>query len=73
MPKQTPSNTPTLTCAQCGAPAPAHITLAANNEGEVYVMNVDVWPTYFWDTLTQRDEFCSAACVLSWLSPNKLS
>lgn len=66
--KKPPHNTAILTCVQCGATAPAHVTLAANHAGEVYVMAVDEWPTYYWDTLGHRDEFCSAACVCTWLT-----
>lgn len=67
-PKRSPHNKATLMCVNCGEPAPAHITLAANNEGEIHLLNVDEWPTYYWDTLGHRDEFCSAACVLHWLT-----
>ena len=63
-----PNNMPTFTCVQCGAPAPPHVTLAANDAGEVHEVAVDTWGTYFWDTLSHRDEFCSATCVTHWLT-----
>lgn len=58
-------------CAQCKSQIPPHITLACNDAGDVHVVAVDVWPTYFWDTLNQRDEFCSAACVLNYVKQSK--
>ena len=71
MPKPLPSNSPTFVCAHCKCKISPNVTLACNDAGEVYVMNVDTWPTYFWDTLLHRDEFCSAACVLTFLQKPK--
>lgn len=60
-------NIPTFTCVQCGAPAPPNERWANNNEGEIFLTEVDVWCTYYLDVANLRIEFCGAACSTNWL------
>jgi hypothetical protein len=68
MSKTQPSNFPRMRCTLCDAHVKPHITWAADNEGQIHQVHVDAWCTYYWDTLAHRDEFCSATCVINWLT-----
>ncbi len=68
-----PNNVPTRTCVMCGHAVAPHVTEAANTEGQVYVMAMDEWCTYYWDTLGHRDEFCSPQCVHVWLTNKSIT
>lgn len=73
MAKPKPNNSATFTCVECGSPAPAHETWAMDLDGNTHLIHVDAWPTYYWDTLYHRDEFCSAACVCNFLKGTQIS
>jgi hypothetical protein len=66
MPTKKPTNRPTLICAECQTSLTPQIVTAANNDGEVFVVSVDEWPTYYIDTLDWRTEFCGPKCVMQW-------
>lgn len=65
-PKPQPSNIASWRCISCGGGLTAHQTWAANDEGEIYCVGVDSWPTYWRDQGSFRIEFCNPSCVISW-------
>lgn len=71
--KQPPKNSPRLRCDSCDTQLGAYETWAANNDGFVFLVNIDMWPTYYRDVGGHRHEFCNPTCVLSWAEKNKLA
>jgi hypothetical protein len=66
-------NTPTFTCVECGVPAPPQERWANNNEGEIFLTEVDAWCTYYLDIARLRMEFCGAQCCTYWLKKRSSS
>lgn len=66
-----PINFPTLVCVECGAPAPPYEKWTHDDEGKLYLIGTDMWPTYYRDILGYRFEFCSAKCGLHYMQNRK--
>lgn len=73
MRKTATNHSPTLRCASCHSQLQPYETWAANNDGFVFLVNIDMWPTYYRDVGGHRHEFCNPTCVLSWAEKNKLA
>ena len=66
-------NFPRLKCDNCAQQLQPYETWAANNDGFVFLVNIDMWPTYYRDVGEHRHEFCNPTCVLSWAEKHKLA
>ena len=67
MKKLVPHNPAQLKCCVCLTEnLRAHETHAANNQGQVHLIDLDSWPTYYIDQGAERFEFCGPACILEF-------
>jgi hypothetical protein len=66
-----PLNSPRLICEECKNIAPAHEKWANDNQGQVFLVEMDMWPTYYQDVAGIRVEFCSCLCGTKWLQKKR--